>query len=253
MCSRSAGTTAGCERSRRCSSSSRSSLLVAVLVDRRRRSTARGAGSRSGRPSFQPSELAKLALAIWAAATSRRRRAPRDAARARAAVRRCSARLFAVLLDPRARPRHGDRDRADARSRCCSSRARRRACSRRALAIAARARRRSRSGSSPTAARASSRSCTRGTTRRASGFQIVQAMIGMGSGGIFGVGLGQGVQKIFYLPEAPTDMMLANIGEELGLVGVAAVLARLPALRVRRPQDRARAAATRSASASPPG
>jgi cell division protein FtsW len=59
---------------------------------------------------------------------------------------------------------------------------------------------------------------------QASGFQIVQAMIGMGSGGIFGVGLGQGVQKLFYLPEAPTDMMLANIGEELGLVGVSAVL-----------------------------
>jgi cell division protein FtsW len=56
------------------------------------------------------------------------------------------------------------------------------------------------------------------------GFQIVQAMIGMGSGGIFGVGLGQGVQKIFYLPEAHTDMMLANIGEELGLLGVAGVI-----------------------------
>jgi cell division protein FtsW len=47
----------------------------------------------------------------------------------------------------------------------------------------------------------------------------------MGSGGIFGVGLGQGVQKIFYLPEAHTDMMLANIGEELGLLGVSAVIA----------------------------
>jgi cell division protein FtsW len=57
------------------------------------------------------------------------------------------------------------------------------------------------------------------------GFQIVQALIGMGSGGILGVGLGQGVQKIFYLPEAHTDMMLANIGEELGLVGVAGVIA----------------------------
>ena len=56
------------------------------------------------------------------------------------------------------------------------------------------------------------------------GFQIVQAMIGMGSGHVFGVGLGQGVQKIFYLPEAHTDMMLANIGEELGLVGVTAVI-----------------------------
>ncbi len=57
------------------------------------------------------------------------------------------------------------------------------------------------------------------------GFQIVQAMIGMGSGGLFGVGLGQGVQKIFYLPEAHTDMIFAIIGEELGLVGVSAVIA----------------------------
>jgi len=57
------------------------------------------------------------------------------------------------------------------------------------------------------------------------GYQILQAEIGMGSGHIFGVGLGRGVQKIFYLPEAHTDMMLANIGEELGLLGVAAVIA----------------------------
>ena len=57
------------------------------------------------------------------------------------------------------------------------------------------------------------------------GFQTVQAMIGLGSGGIFGVGLGQGVQKIFYLPEAHTDMIFAIIGEELGLVGVTLVLA----------------------------
>jgi cell division protein FtsW len=56
------------------------------------------------------------------------------------------------------------------------------------------------------------------------GFQLVQAMIGMGSGGIFGVGLGQGVQKIFYLPEASNDMIAANIGEELGLIGVGAVI-----------------------------
>jgi cell division protein FtsW len=56
------------------------------------------------------------------------------------------------------------------------------------------------------------------------GFQIVQAMIGMGSGGIFGVGLGNGIAKLFYLPEAPTDMMYANIGEELGLVGVTVVI-----------------------------
>jgi cell division protein FtsW len=56
------------------------------------------------------------------------------------------------------------------------------------------------------------------------GFQTVQAMIGLGSGGLFGVGLGQGVQKIFYLPEAHTDMIFAVIGEELGLLGTAATV-----------------------------
>jgi len=57
------------------------------------------------------------------------------------------------------------------------------------------------------------------------GFQTVQAMIGLGSGGIFGVGLGQSVQKANYLPEAHTDMIFAIIGEELGLVGVTLVIA----------------------------
>ena len=57
------------------------------------------------------------------------------------------------------------------------------------------------------------------------GFQSVQAMIAMGSGGFFGVGLGESVQKIFYLPEAHTDMVLAIIGEEVGLIGIAAVAA----------------------------
>jgi cell division protein FtsW len=52
------------------------------------------------------------------------------------------------------------------------------------------------------------------------GFQIVQAMIGMGSGGFFGRGLGEGVAKINYLPEAHTDMIAAVVGEELGLVGM---------------------------------
>ena len=55
------------------------------------------------------------------------------------------------------------------------------------------------------------------------GFQSVQAMIAIGSGGFFGVGLGESVQKIFYLPEAHTDMILAVIGEELGVLGIAAV------------------------------
>ncbi len=58
-----------------------------------------------------------------------------------------------------------------------------------------------------------------------SGFQAVQALTAMGSGGFFGVGLGESVQKIFYLPEAHTDMILAIIGEELGLLGILAVVA----------------------------
>jgi cell division protein FtsW len=57
-----------------------------------------------------------------------------------------------------------------------------------------------------------------------SGFQAVQGQIAIGSGGLFGVGPGQSVQKIFYLPEAHTDFILAVIGEELGVVGVGALL-----------------------------
>jgi cell division protein FtsW len=57
-----------------------------------------------------------------------------------------------------------------------------------------------------------------------SGFQAVQGQIAIGSGGLFGVGPGQSVQKIFYLPEAPTDFILAVVAEELGAVGVCALL-----------------------------
>jgi cell division protein FtsW len=46
-------------------------------------------------------------------------------------------------------------------------------------------------------------------------------MIAIGSGGFFGVGLGESVQKVHYLPEAHTDMILAIIGEELGVLGIA--------------------------------
>jgi cell division protein FtsW len=53
-----------------------------------------------------------------------------------------------------------------------------------------------------------------------SGFQAKQATIAVGSGGIFGVGLGESVQKASYLPEAHTDMVAAVIGEELGLAGM---------------------------------
>ncbi len=56
------------------------------------------------------------------------------------------------------------------------------------------------------------------------GFQLVQSFVAFGRGGIFGVGLGGGRQKLYYLPEVHTDFILAGIAEELGLVGVLAVL-----------------------------
>jgi len=56
------------------------------------------------------------------------------------------------------------------------------------------------------------------------GFQIIQAKIAIGSGGFDGVGIGNGVQKAFYLPEAHTDMISAVIGEEFGFVGMIALI-----------------------------
>ncbi len=55
-------------------------------------------------------------------------------------------------------------------------------------------------------------------------YQVVQSMIGIGSGGIFGVGLGGSVQKINFLPEAHTDMIFAVVGEEIGLIGTLLVI-----------------------------
>ncbi|MBX7222020.1 MAG: putative lipid II flippase FtsW [Blastocatellia bacterium] len=59
---------------------------------------------------------------------------------------------------------------------------------------------------------------------RTEGFQVVQGLIAIGAGGVKGVGLAQGKQKLFYLPEAHTDFIFAVIGEELGLIGAATVI-----------------------------
>ena len=56
------------------------------------------------------------------------------------------------------------------------------------------------------------------------GFQAVQGQIAIGSGGLFGLGPGGSIQKVFYLPEAHTDFILAVIGEELGVAGIACLL-----------------------------
>ncbi|KJJ85804.1 Cell division protein FtsW [Candidatus Omnitrophus magneticus] len=56
------------------------------------------------------------------------------------------------------------------------------------------------------------------------GFQLIQSFIALGSGGIFGVGLGASKQKLFYLPQAHTDFIYSIIGEEMGFLGACAVL-----------------------------
>jgi cell division protein FtsW len=56
------------------------------------------------------------------------------------------------------------------------------------------------------------------------GFQIIQSLVAVGTGGVFGRGLMAGVQKLFYLPEPHTDFIYAVIGEELGLIGATAIL-----------------------------
>ena len=58
-----------------------------------------------------------------------------------------------------------------------------------------------------------------GLDPKGSGFQIIQSQLALGSGGIFGVGLGQSKQKLFYLPAAHTDFIFSIIGEELGFFG----------------------------------
>jgi cell division protein FtsW len=60
-----------------------------------------------------------------------------------------------------------------------------------------------------------------------SGFQIIQSWIAFGTGGIFGNGLGEGKQKLFYLPAAHTDFVFSVVGEELGFAGVLIVAAML--------------------------
>jgi cell division protein FtsW len=57
------------------------------------------------------------------------------------------------------------------------------------------------------------------------GFQIIQSLVGLHNGRFWGVGLGNGKEKLFYLPEAHNDFIFAVIGEELGFLGIAAVIA----------------------------
>jgi cell division protein FtsW len=174
-----------------------------------------------GPAAFQPSELAKLALAVWAAAYLARRRAPQTLRELLRPIGLLTG-LFCglILLEP-------DLGTAIAIVVMLTA----------VLLVA---------GTPPRILGAGAGlACTLGLAaiwlepyRRArvfsflhpwhdaqgAGFQTVQALIGLGSGGLFGDGLGQGIQKVNYLPEAHTDMIFAVIGEELGLIGTAALI-----------------------------
>src|ERR671930_1368049 len=174
-----------------------------------------------GPAAFQPSELAKLALAVWAAAYLARRRGPqtlRELLRPMGLLTGLFCAL--ILLEP-------DLGTAIAIVVMLTA----------VLLVA---------GTPPRILGAGvALACTLGVAaiwlepyRRArvfsflhpwhdaqgAGFQTVQALIGLGSGGVFGDGLGQGIQKVNYLPEAHTDMIFAVIGEELGLIGTTALV-----------------------------
>jgi cell division protein FtsW len=60
--------------------------------------------------------------------------------------------------------------------------------------------------------------------REGDAYQVYESILSLGSGGLFGQGLGQARGKLFFLPEAHTDFILAIVGEELGLVGIVAVV-----------------------------
>ena len=57
-----------------------------------------------------------------------------------------------------------------------------------------------------------------------SGYQLTQSLIAFGRGGFWGVGLGNSIQKLFYLPEAQTDFLFAVLAEEIGFIGECIVI-----------------------------
>ncbi len=169
-----------------------------------------------GPVSVQPAEIAKLAILLWACAALARRPAPTTLGELMKPVGIVVV-LFGGADRDRARPRDDDlalpddrRDPARLRRPVPALRARHEPrARRRPLAIWMEPYRRERVFSF----------LDPWKDAQGAGFQNVQAIIGMGSGGITGEGLGQGIQKVNFLPEAHTDMIFAVVGEELGFIG----------------------------------
>jgi cell division protein FtsW len=196
-------------------------LCLAVLVVGQEVNGARrwlGVGSLS----FQPSELAKLSLAIWAAAFLARRPAPRTLKELARPIG-LTAGLFAglILLEP-------DLGTVIAIGIVLG-----------AILIVSGTPLRVLAGGGAIAFALAMAAIWIEPYRRArffsfldpgqdpqgAGYQTLQGLLGLGSGGWLGTGLGQGVAKLNYLPEAHTDMIFATIGEELGLLGATLTIA----------------------------
>ena len=196
-------------------------LCAAVLVLGQEVNGARrwlGVGSLS----FQPSELAKLSLAIWAAAYLARRPAPRTLKELARPIG-LTAGLFAglILLEP-------DLGTVIAIGVVLG-----------AILIVSGTPLRVLAGGGAIAFGLAMAAIWIEPYRRArffsfldpgqdpqgAGYQTLQGLLGLGSGGWLGTGLGQGVAKLNYLPEAHTDMIFATIGEELGLLGATLTIA----------------------------
>ena len=182
---------------------------------------------------FQPSELLKVALVLYAAQLlAARPKSHQDARRAgQAAADRRRGGLRAAA--EAARHGHGDGDLLRDRRAAGGRGHARCGCWARSSARWSRWRCWWR-WSSPTGATRLTSFLDPFSDAGDTGFQAVQALTAIGSGGLFGVGLGESVQKIFYLPEAHTDMILAIIGEELGLIGILGVIVPLRDDRLRR-------------------
>jgi cell division protein FtsW len=196
-------------------------LLVLVLASGVQRNGAQRWLSLPGGFTLQPSELAKVALCIFAAAVlASRRDAPRDWREAMRPVGAAAAILcgLVVISDLGSAIAVG----LAAAAVLIASGAAAGALARLGLAAAGLA------GGMIAAQPYRTQRLTAflhpGDTTIAAGFQLHEAQLAFGSGGFFGLGLGQSVTKLSYLPEAHTDMIVPIVGEELGVIGVFGLL-----------------------------
>jgi cell division protein FtsW len=196
-------------------------LLVLVLASGVQRNGAQRWLSLPGGFTLQPSELAKVALCIFGAAVlASRRDAPRDWREAMRPVGAAAAILcgLVVISDLGSAIAVG----LAAAAVLIASGAAAGALARLGLAAAGLA------GGMIAAEPYRTQRLTAflhpGDTTIAAGFQLHEAQLAFGSGGFFGLGLGQSVTKLSYLPEAHTDMIVPIVGEELGVIGVFGLL-----------------------------